>query len=1141
MEKPVASGKSASDFLEEDNEEGFLKAIVDVPWIEEIGSIEVVEYVLQDLMGAMLRATVAYIADQYVKLPLFQSVVDEALAKGTENALVYLLDEERELGDNVVTEVEDAVLDEVFEEAVDDIADERISKLNLMAFKLAVAEKAEAENRAKNNKAKKPVVIHASKPTVVSPAKPAHPAPNLTILVPEPEPEVPAVPRVADVAFSQPYRAAPDSPVSAAPVKYNVQKIISKKPGVDKHSSRPYSKRDNLIPVLGASNINKKRHNPEYLLAAQVYKPPEHMGRRSPQSSIYTGTFSRSDVFHDDNDPDEAAMDDIGQSVKKYRPDRPHSRAKLLHFNTIDPLPVMDGDFSEAYSRELAQPMDPAVPSHRVEGLMNALDDWGGPDRSGSPLLTVASIAEASQQPFKHGAPSPKRHRSHLNVATDDDGTVSISSENTDGSNPVFQTIQRRKLSLPMDEESVYSVGSASRAGARRSPNKRAMLDFPEYPGDSRDGNSSVASLGEESVQSMASLRSSNGLMSLQPHVDPLQVPPRGSIAREKKRVVKQSLDDFRYIGYVKDRPLVHSSHWRGKLFSYLAGLRNADQLRKHVAMLTKATKVSLTREETVCALADTAGSVGEAADKLRSLEFLSEIKLACRSLHIRSMVCMLEGGDRVFKETDLDTFGDHGEFDDLSTFSDQLMRKKNNLVGSEVLTTLQHVRSVQPRPLNQQKSMPNFSKTAPALQPLAALLKAPAPTERSSSNQQIGIAGRSTSTAPTSSIPRGISFPLALDANNNGSFTAPASFESLAEGDEEYGFEDGEQGEPSLQALFHLGREDSLRPMEEDDSSSVTSLSMSLGSANTSARAYPLFESTAIPYPPHAAHLLTRTNTNNSTVSVGSTGSNSSAPSILADQAASMQLTPGIRSMLSVPRKNTVMDIITQSPTVQSKATFVPLKFTSASGSRLSIAEQMGGSPSSKSAKMAFQRSSSAESVASQEERALLSAAQQQQESTSPDHRANTINMFGQWGGRSLHNIRSNTEGDAFAPATAPAAGVLASHSPLGRGMSVSTAMTADGLDLSDGATSPLKRMLPKKASMSHMSSFRINGRIDDLLVEHGDTPLAIMCRRDFLKAQQDEVLLKSDKNYIRKPIEKKIGVRRGSMTFDLPVVEDL
>lgn len=61
-------------------------------------------------------------------------------------------------------------------------------------------------------------------------------------------------------------------------------------------------------------------------------------------------------------------------------------------------------------------------------------------------------------------------------------------------------------------------------------------------------------------------------------------------------------------------------------------------------------------------------------------------------------------------------------------------------------------------------------------------------------------------------------------------------------------------------------------------------------------------------------------------------------------------------------------------------------------------------------------------------------------------------------------------------------------------------------------------------------MGSFRLAGRIDDLLVEHGDTPLAVMCRRDFLKAQQDEVLLKSDKNYIRRPIEKKIGMLRSS-----------
>jgi len=56
--------------------------------------------------------------------------------------------------------------------------------------------------------------------------------------------------------------------------------------------------------------------------------------------------------------------------------------------------------------------------------------------------------------------------------------------------------------------------------------------------------------------------------------------------------------------------------------------------------------------------------------------------------------------------------------------------------------------------------------------------------------------------------------------------------------------------------------------------------------------------------------------------------------------------------------------------------------------------------------------------------------------------------------------------------------------------------------------------------------ASFRLGGRIDDLLMQGSDAPLAIMCRRDLLRAQQDQVLLQSQKAYIRKPIEKKIGL---------------
>jgi hypothetical protein len=90
-----------------------------------------------------------------------------------------------------------------------------------------------------------------------------------------------------------------------------------------------------------------------------------------------------------------------------------------------------------------------------------------------------------------------------------------------------------------------------------------------------------------------------------------------------------------------------------------------------------------------------------------------------------------------------------------------------------------------------------------------------------------------------------------------------------------------------------------------------------------------------------------------------------------------------------------------------------------------------------------------------------------------------------------------------------------------------------ATGTGTANSGGSPTGKLSRRKSSLGggggalgRASSFRLNGRIDDLLVEHGDTPLAIMCRRDFLKAQQDEVLLKSNKHYIRNPIERKIGL---------------
>jgi hypothetical protein len=55
---------------------------------------------------------------------------------------------------------------------------------------------------------------------------------------------------------------------------------------------------------------------------------------------------------------------------------------------------------------------------------------------------------------------------------------------------------------------------------------------------------------------------------------------------------------------------------------------------------------------------------------------------------------------------------------------------------------------------------------------------------------------------------------------------------------------------------------------------------------------------------------------------------------------------------------------------------------------------------------------------------------------------------------------------------------------------------------------------------------SFRIHQQIvAERFEEMANVPIAVMCRRDAVKAAQEETLLKSEKAYIREPIEKKIA----------------
>lgn len=57
---------------------------------------------------------------------------------------------------------------------------------------------------------------------------------------------------------------------------------------------------------------------------------------------------------------------------------------------------------------------------------------------------------------------------------------------------------------------------------------------------------------------------------------------------------------------------------------------------------------------------------------------------------------------------------------------------------------------------------------------------------------------------------------------------------------------------------------------------------------------------------------------------------------------------------------------------------------------------------------------------------------------------------------------------------------------------------------------------------------SFRVQQQIvEDLFEEFGHIPVVVMARKDALKAQQEENVLKSNKQYLKEPITRRIKQR--------------
>ena len=125
------------------------------------------------------------------------------------------------------------------------------------------------------------------------------------------------------------------------------------------------------------------------------------------------------------------------------------------------------------------------------------------------------------------------------------------------------------------------------------------------------------------------------------------------AIAKEfVDNTLKESILMSTHLGYSIQHPLPHAEHWFGLLVNYLLSHKNSiHSLKKSIILTQKVISSSTIRvniDEIICGLAETNNIIGELLGKLKEKEYRLELNLVCRTLHVRKLV------NRIFKNDEV-------------------------------------------------------------------------------------------------------------------------------------------------------------------------------------------------------------------------------------------------------------------------------------------------------------------------------------------------------------------------------------------------------------------------------------------------------------------------------------------------------
>ena len=185
-----------------------------------------------------------------------------------------------------------------------------------------------------------------------------------------------------------------------------------------------------------------------------------------------------------------------------------------------------------------------------------------------------------------------------------------------------YESAEGLKKALQSDDLSVaYSIGNSSNSVDEFSPSGLARSQSTVKISKKREGHDSSL----KPIKVMKSERN-----------------------KFRERLLKKSLEGFTTLGYVDKQPLVYATHWNKKVAEFLQSLSSIKELRKRLSTLQRTSPIELTTEERICALADTAGNTGEVIEKVKNLEYCSELKLASSAVDLRNLLSYFPGGSDI-------------------------------------------------------------------------------------------------------------------------------------------------------------------------------------------------------------------------------------------------------------------------------------------------------------------------------------------------------------------------------------------------------------------------------------------------------------------------------------------------------------